>query len=162
MATEDKKLTRSHDRQKRRRKAGGQTERFYLQGARWRFPSEIGLAEVEVRIGRLRALWGEQEAFCQTGVLLNLEAASHLDGFVLDDAVAFVNAGAPQNRAAEAEPGDESSRGPSSRPSWLQRTIERQGIVKAAREGAWSPLTLWITEQIRLGVQPGRASHEAV
>lgn len=55
MAIKDKKLTRSHDRQKRRRKVAGQAERFYLQGARWRFPSEIGLGEVEVRIGGLRA-----------------------------------------------------------------------------------------------------------
>lgn len=156
MAIKDKKLTRSHDRQKRRRKVAGQAERFYLQGARWRFPSEIGLGEVEVRIGGLRALWGEQEAFCQSAVLLNLEAASHLDGFSLDDAVAFVNAGVRPNRASGVELAAESLPGLSARPSWLEKTIETKGIVKAAQQGAWSPLALWIAEQIRLGVQPVR------
>lgn len=156
MAIKDKKLTRSHDRQNRRRKAAGQAERFYLQGARWRFPIEIGLAEVEVRIGRLRALWSEQEAFCQSGVFLNSEAATRLDGLSLDDAVAFVQLGAQPIPPIGCEPDAEQLRGKPTSPSWLQRTIERNGIVRATREACWSPLTLWIAEQIRLGFQPVR------
>jgi hypothetical protein len=35
---DDKKQTRFHDRQKRRRSSSSEAERFFLQGARWRFP----------------------------------------------------------------------------------------------------------------------------
>jgi hypothetical protein len=153
---DDKKQTRFHDRQKRRRSSSSEAERFFLQGARWRFPREIGLAEVQVRIGRLRALWSEQEAFCQSAVLLDLEPAAGLDGFALDDAVAFVHTAERTKRPGQVEFKSEPVEGIPKGPSWLQRTIETKGIVKAAREGAWSPLTSWIAEQIRLGVQPVR------
>ena len=166
MAPETRKITRSHDRQKKGKKLDPKGERFHLQGQRWRFPREIGLAEVEVRIGRLKALWQDQERFCQTAVFLNLVAAASHDDLSLNDAITFVlaqgNTLAPAELRptgqGEAEPHQADKEGPGPGPgqSWLQWNIQRKGISRIPLAAAWSPLACWIAEQLKMGVQPVR------
>ena len=42
-------------------------ERFHLQGARWRFPKDLELSEVEARIGRIKELWKNLERVPESG-----------------------------------------------------------------------------------------------
>lgn len=163
MAQETNKIIRSHDRQKKSWKRDPKGERFHLQGARWRFPKDLGLAELEVRIGRLKALWFDQEKFCQSAVFLNLNAASNREDFSLEDAVSYVQG--QRGGADHPEMGSESqiiksnreaTPGPNPGKSWLQWTIERKGVSRLPLEVSWSPLSLWVAEKIKLGVQPVR------
>ena len=167
MASENKKITRSHDRQKKTTKRDPKGERFHIQGLRWRFPKDLGLAEIEVRIGRLKALWRDQERFCQGAIFLNIRAATDRFDLTLNDAVELLRmAGTPHGQTEPAtvklqpqervEKDDKAPRGPASGQSWLQWKIESNGISRVPLEATWSPLSRWIAEQIRLGVQPVR------
>ncbi len=42
-------------------------EKFHRQGARWRFPKDLELSEVRVRIGRIKELWKNLERVPESG-----------------------------------------------------------------------------------------------
>ena len=85
-----KKKSRRHSLARGGRAADPKGERFFLQGQRWRLPKGLGLAEVEARIVRLRALWTDQEKLCQDSVFVNLSDATFQPDYYLENAVAAV------------------------------------------------------------------------
>lgn len=166
MTLKTNKIIRSHDRQKKTSKRDPKGERYHLQGVRWRFSKDLGLGEIEVRISRLKALWADQEKFCQSGVFLDLGAAAYSDDLCLDDAVALVQASGKTAgledfcQDAEYRQGpekiDQRNSGAGPGQSWLQWSVKRKGIVSIPLEATWSPLSRWIADQMKLGVQPVR------
>ena len=161
------KKSRRHSLARGGRAADPKGERFFLQGQRWRLPKGLGLAEVEARIVRLRALWTDQEKLCQDSVFINLSAATLREDYSLEDAVAAVRRGQltdfqPDtcrfNPDGPVQTTDQSTQFRDFAPSksWLQSTIESKGVVRGPLEPNWSPLALWIADQIKQGVQPVR------
>lgn len=161
------KKSRRHSLARGGRAADPKGERFFLQGQRWWLPKGLGVAEVEARIVRLRALWTDQEKLCQDSVFVNLSYATFQPDYYLENAVAAVRTGLlpdfqPDtclfNPNGHVQTADQSTQFPDFAPSksWLQRTIERSGIVRGPLEPIWSPLALWIADQIKQGVQPVR------
>jgi hypothetical protein len=90
MPPQNKKVTRNHRRRKTLSDIDTKGERFFLQGVRWRFPSNIGQNELDARITRLRVLWTEHEAFCHQSVWIAKDQASFIETGVLDEAVAWL------------------------------------------------------------------------
>jgi hypothetical protein len=158
------KIIRRHTRQKSGRPTDSKGERFSLQGIRWRFPRDLNQAEVETRIVRLRALWKDHERFCQTIVFLNHETCLHSDIRWLEDTIRFVQDQDPQSPSVPTHAGySDCDFSPIthaklnheiSESTWLQRTIKQKGIRRVPIEVQWSPLSLWIADQIRLGISP--------
>ena len=169
MGKSDHKKSRRHPLARGGRATDPKGERFHLQGQRWRFPKGLALADVEARIVRLRAVWTEQERFCQESVFLNLDAAAHENVSSIDEAVAFVQAGQfshAENRFGEINSDallQERLTTQNSqvvdlpfRTSWLHLTIQTKGILRFPLQIGWSPLSLWIAEQVKQGIQPVR------
>ena len=85
-----KPIVRSHDRLKKGVNRDPRGERFHLQGARWRFPKDLELSEVEARIGRIKELWKDLERIFETAVYVDISTAAERDSLVLEDTVAHI------------------------------------------------------------------------
>ena len=145
------KITRRHSRQKSSQRTDAKGERFSLQVKRWRFPRGLDPQEVETRISRLGELWSDHEQFCQNQIFVAPEALANLQEFVVE--------GEPkrllQRRVANA--GSTSDRDePDQTESWTAfgASGRNDGVIVRSDEAEWSPLALWIAEQLKLGVQP--------
>lgn len=158
MSPQNKKITRSHHRQKSRSNIEAKGERFFLQGVRWRFPRETGIAEVQARISRLRELWNDQEAFCRQAVWIAQEHAAFVTPELLDEAVRWLQRPASERTVAPmgilTPPGTMKPSLPeigTPESTWLDRTVRRMGLTVSPSPPAWSDLSLWMAEQIKLG-----------
>ena len=144
-----KKITRRHSRKKSSQSTDTKGERFFLQGKRWRFPRGLSTQEVETRISRLRALWDDHERFCLSQVFVDPSAMSGLPEFAIEeDAKRFLKL-----QSSVTGPSHESDKAAGAWPPF--GVSGRNGGVTAGDKAAdWSPLALWIADQIKHGVQP--------
>jgi len=151
MSQSSGKITRRHSRQKSSRSTDTKGERFFLQGKRWRFPRGLSPQEAEARITRLRELWSDHEHFCLSQVFVDPAALASLPEFALEgEAKRFL-----KRQTSVAGPGHDSDKTASSGAWSPFGSSGRNGGVTAGAEAAeWSPLALWIAEQIKQGVQP--------
>ncbi|MGB4708539.1 MAG: hypothetical protein WBH28_08760 [Fuerstiella sp.] len=145
------KITRRHSRQKSGQSADAKGERFFLQGKRWRFPRGLAPQEVEARVTRLRALWDDHERFGPSQVFIDPVALSGLPEYAIEeDAKRFL-----KQQASAAGPSLESVQ--TARPgAWTPfgSSGRNGGVTAGDKEADWSPLALWIADQIKQGVQP--------
>ncbi|MDA1166339.1 MAG: hypothetical protein O3B13_24855, partial [Planctomycetota bacterium] len=143
------KITRRHSRRKSSQSTDTKGERFFLQGKRWRFPRELSPQDVETRISRLRALWDDHERFCLSQLFVDpyaLRGRPELD--IEEDAKRFLKL-----QASVTGPNHESDKATGAWPPF--GVSGRNGDVTAGDKAAdWSPLALWIADQIKHGVQP--------
>jgi hypothetical protein len=145
------KITRRHSRQKSGRNGETKGERFFLQGKRWRFPSGLSHQDVETRISRLRELWSDHERFHLSQVFVAPEALVDLPDFVLEDeAKRFLKQQRPTDSPGSNDDQKLSTAG------WSAFGISGRngGVTTGGVAAEWSPLALWIAEQIKKGVQP--------
>ena len=126
------KITRRHSRQKTGKRTDPKGERFFLQGKRWRLPRNLAPQEVEARIARLRALWDDHERFSRNCFFIDPYAYSPSN----EDFLKF-----------KAEAYREQQRGKDFEPHGGDGTEE-------PHTAKWTPLVLWIAEQINHGIQP--------
>lgn len=145
------KITRRHSRHKSTRSVEDKGERFFLQGKRWRLPRGLTRAEIDDRITSLRGLWKDHEQFTLTQILIAPELMCGLpEQLLADNAQWFLHQStgiAGASAASQAESSD------SSWPPF--GSAGRKGEILAHQGAAdWSPLALWIAEQIKLGVRP--------
>lgn len=145
------KITRRHSRQKSVRNTEVKGERFSLQGKRWRFPRGLASQEVETRITRLRALWDDQERFCHSQLFVDPAELSDVPEFIVEEqAKRFM-----KRQLSVAEAQHESAQTTSSGTWPPFGSSGRRGAVTTGDDAAqWSPLGLWIVDQIKQGVQP--------
>ncbi len=129
----NRKITRRHDRRKSGRSDDAKGERFSLQGRRWRFPRGLSSMEVDTRISRLRELWSDHERFCESQLLVDLTANSQMSRSLL-----VKRCGLLEGRAVGEK----------------RESLAEKGIFPNTEEASWTSLSLWIAEQIKLGVQP--------
>ncbi|MFT5323887.1 MAG: hypothetical protein ACI8P0_001741 [Planctomycetaceae bacterium] len=143
------KITRRHSRKKSSQSTDAKGERFSLQGKRWRFPRGLSPQEVETRISRLRALWDDHERFCLSQMFVDPSAMSGLSEFAIEeDAKRF-----RKLQSSLTGPSHESDKATGAWPPF--GVSGRNGGVTAGDKVAdWSPLALWIADQIKHGVQP--------
>lgn len=145
------KITRRHSRQKSSQSTDAKGERFFLQGKRWRLPRGLAPHEVEARISRLRELWSDHERFCLSQIFVDPVALDGLPEFALEEeAKRFLTrqssvAGFSQESDQDTPTG-----------AWPPFGVSgRNGRVTTEDKTAeWSPLALWIAEQIKQGVRP--------
>ena len=145
------KITRRHSRQKSGRNGETKGERFFLQGKRWRFPRGLTHQEVQTRISRLRELWNAHERFQHAQVFITPGIVETLPEFALEDEAKRFR---KWQLTAETSVSD-SEQGLSSH-GWppFGSSGRNGGVTTGGAEAEWSPLALWIAEQIKKGVQP--------
>ncbi len=127
------KITRRHSRQKSSQCPDGKGERFSLQGKRWRFSRGLDPQEVETRISRLRELWSDHEQFCERQLLVDLKGNSQTPRSFLVKRCGLLDG---------------------SKGSENQKSLAEGGIFRSTEQVSWTPLALWIAEQVKLGVRP--------
>jgi hypothetical protein len=145
------KITRRHSRQKSSQNTDAKGERFFLQGKRWRFPRGLAPLEVETRITRLRALWDDHQRFCLSQVFIDPVVLSGLPEMIVEEeAMRFL-----KQQASIAESNYQNDNGEST-GSWspFGSSGRNGGVTTGDKTATWSPLALWIAEQIKQGVQP--------
>ena len=146
-----KKITRRHNRRESGRNGDAKGERFSLQGKRWRFPRELGPEIVETRKSRIRELWSDHEQFHLSQVFVAPERLSSIPEQVAENEAKRILQ--EQSVASASEHLADETRlviGWSAFGS----SSKNGGVTLACREAEWSPLALWIAEQLRQGVQP--------
>jgi len=89
--------------------------------------------EVETHISRLRELWSDHERFCESQLLVDLTANSQMSRSLL-----VKRCGLLEGRAVGEK----------------RESLAEKGIFPNTEEASWTSLSLWIAEQIKLGVQP--------
>ncbi len=147
----NEKITRRHNRQKSSRSTDTKGERFFLQGKRWRFPRGLSPQEVESRITRLRELWSDHECFCLSQVFVDPVVLSGLPDFTVEEeAKRFL-----KQQTSVAASSHESDT-PASTGAWspFGSSGRNGGVTAGDKTAEWSPLALWIADQIKQGVQP--------
>ncbi len=145
------KITRRHSRQKSGRSSETKGERFFLQGKRWRFPSGLSAQEVETRISRIRELWSDHERFYLSQVFVDPQTLANLPEFALEEeAKRFLK----QQRPTDAPAGNGDQKPSSAGWSAFGISGRNGGVTTGGAEAEWSPLALWIAEQIKKSVQP--------
>jgi hypothetical protein len=150
-APNDRKITRRHSRHKSTRSVEDKGERFFIQGKRWRLPRGLTRAEIDDRITRLRELWKDHEQFTLAQVLIAPELMCGLpEQLLADNAQWFLRRSTGIGGASAASQAESSDR------TWPPfGSAGRKGEILAHQGAAdWSPLALWIAEQIKLGVRP--------
>jgi hypothetical protein len=143
------KITRRHSRRKSSQSTDTKGERFFLQGKRWRFPQGLSPQEVETRISRLRELWGDHERFCLSQVFVEPSVMPGLSEFDIEEhAKRFLKL-----KASVAGPSHESDKVAGAWPPFGS-SGRNGGVTTGDKVADWSPLALWIADQIKHGVQP--------
>ena len=147
----NEKITRRHSRQKSGRNGDDKGERFSLQGKRWRFPRGLSAQDIEARISRIRELWSDHERFYLSQVFVDPQALANLPEFALDEEAKRLL----KRQGATDAPGGNSKQ-KSSPDEWSAFGISGRngGVTRGGVEAEWSPLALWVAEQIKKGVQP--------
>ena len=147
--SEQVRITRRHKRRSVSRQ-DDKGERFFLQGKRWRFPRGLESQDLLDRIARLRELWKDQERFCLGQVFFApQEIYSDSDPSFVAGAQWFLN----RRRGTPGTDGD--SAAPGTAPGFLMRRADQAGEISVHKGAAdWSPLSLWIAEQIKQGIRP--------
>jgi len=147
----NEKITRRHSRQKSGRSSETKGERFFLQGKRWRFPRGLSAQDIEARISRIRELWSDHERFYLSQVFVDPQALANLPEFALDEEAKRL---LKRQGATDAPGGNGKQK--SSPDEWSAFGISGRngGVTRGGVEAEWSPLALWVAEQIKKGVQP--------
>ena len=143
------KITRRHSRQKSSQSIDAKGERFSLQGKRWRFPRGLAPQEVEARISRLRELWDDHKQFCLSQVFVDQSVIATFPEFALEqEAKRLVQ------RQAAVAPSESDETPLEGKWSAFGSSGRNGGVTVGGPEAEWSPLVLWIAEQLKQGVRP--------
>jgi len=146
-----RKITRRHSRQKPSRNTDAKGERFFLQGKRWRLPRGLAPQEFEARITRLRDLWSDHERFCLSQVFVDPDALASLSEFALEEEAKRFRT---QQSSVPGPSRDSDQDAPTGAWPPFGRSGRNGGVTTGDTTTAWSPLALWIAEQIKQGVRP--------
>ena len=145
------KITRRHSRQKSSQSTDAKGERFFLQGKRWRLPRGLVPHEVEARISRLRELWGDHERFCLSQIFVDPVALVGLPEFALEEEAKRFLTRQSSVAGFSHESDQDTPTG-----AWPPFGVSGRngGVTTGDKTARWSPLALWIAEQIKQGVRP--------
>ncbi len=107
--------------------------------------------ELETRISRIRELWNDHERFFLSQVFVDPYALTGLPEFVVEEEAKRLLG----RQASAADSTGEGNEMPQE-GNWsaFGSSGRNGGVTVAGREAQWSPLALWVAEQIKRGIRP--------